>query len=99
MNTKYLLPPFIYVGHEFVKIYIKQLAVNFQRICLIPLFNLTQGREVMKQNDKYVLLYIYFTTRTMKRYVFTGRVLKSGRSYRHLFQESTAVNSRVIVFS
>ena len=35
------------------------------------------GREVMKRNGKYVFLYIYFTSRTKQRYLFTGWVFKT----------------------
>ena len=42
------------------------------RCCLIPSFNLTQGSRSDETKDKYVFLYIYFTTRAIQRYVFTG---------------------------
>ena len=55
-------------------------SVKFHQ-CLIPCLIWHKGWEVMKWNDKYVFLYIYFNIRTIQRYVFTGWVLKYDCSY------------------
>ena len=63
---------------EITKFYI----TNTKRVVFDPIVSFWhKGREVMERNDKYVFLYIYFTTRTI-RYVFTGWVFKNDCSYR-----------------
>ena len=76
--------------HIFSICYCGVIKINVWCPCLIW----HKGREGIKRNDKYVFLNIYFTSRTIQRYLFTGWVLKNDSSYRDSSQESPAVNSQ-----